>query len=379
MDFSATPRAGTDALLFAHRMIDQGGYKNILILASDTAFPGIGRERSDPSGHAGCAILVSEKPGIAEIRDGHSYSHHIAENFEYKGNKVKLDPRFGKNRGFKTAIKKVWRSSGLNEQDPRRQYFLINSGPFTKDTLRFLAKNGVDTGKQVIKDRVMAGAGYTGAVHGLLNLTGYLDQDPGKQDLVFMDYVNGFNFFKIRVEKEAAISPGLNEQFSRAFPVETYQDYLALREAGSFDSSRLPGRELFTSEMMQEREKENLLHLKGDQCSQCGSVYFLKAQRCKHCKSEEFKTRKLSRSGEVFSFTREHFFPRAFPPVTMAVVDLDGGGRMTLQLTDDLYPQKVPKDLIGLRVNLVLRKMVENENRPDYFWKCTPAGNGWQE
>jgi uncharacterized OB-fold protein len=54
----------------------------------------------------------------------------------------------------------------------------------------------------------------------------------------------------------------------------------------------------------------------------------------------------------------------------MVVIDLDGGGRLTVQQTDDMYPSESNLIKIGDKVKLVFRKMMENDKKPNYFWKC---------
>jgi uncharacterized OB-fold protein len=131
---------------------------------------------------------------------------------------------------------------------------------------------------------------------------------------------------------------------------------------------------MFSSEMMQEREKETLLYLKGLKCDKCGTIYYLKSARCKKCKCEKFSEVQLSKRGTVYTLTSEHYFPTTFPPITMVVVDLEGGGRMTVQQTDTMYPEK-NKIEIGSKVRLVLRKMIENDAKPNYFWKAVQIKN----
>jgi uncharacterized OB-fold protein len=126
---------------------------------------------------------------------------------------------------------------------------------------------------------------------------------------------------------------------------------------------------MFSSEMMQEREKETLLYLKGLKCDECGTIYYLKSARCKKCKCDKFSVVQLKNSGTVYALTSEHYFPSSFPPIIMLVIDLDGGGRMTVQQTDTMYPEK-NKIEIGSKVKLVLRKMIENDVKPNYFWKA---------
>jgi uncharacterized OB-fold protein len=150
--------------------------------------------------------------------------------------------------------------------------------------------------------------------------------------------------------------------------IRSYQDYLVLRKAGNFNSKNYETKELFSSEMMQERENETLLYRKGMKCEQCGTVYYLKAARCKKCKGLHFSAVQLSDKGFVYAMTSEHYFPVSFPPLTMAVINLDKGGRMTLQQTDTMYPENNTLS-IGSDVKLILRKMAENDAKPNYFWK----------
>ncbi len=152
--------------------------------------------------------------------------------------------------------------------------------------------------------------------------------------------------------------------------LESYQDYLALKKVGDLASDTQKLQEMFSSEIMQEREKENLIYLKGFECAKCGVLYFIKTKRCPKCKGENFHRKGLSKTGVVFTYTKEYYFPSSFPPVAMLVVDLNGGGRITLQLTDDMHLQKDDGVQIGSKVELVLRKMMENDARPNYFWKC---------
>jgi uncharacterized OB-fold protein len=144
-----------------------------------------------------------------------------------------------------------------------------------------------------------------------------------------------------------------------------------LRKAGNFNSSKYETKEMFSSEMMQEREKDTLQYLKGLKCDKFGTIYYLKSTRCKKCKSDKFSVIQLSKTGTVYTFTSEHYFPSSFPPISILVIDLDGGGRMTVQQTNTMYPER-NKIEIGSKVKLVLRKMIEHDAKPNYFWKAIP-------
>lgn len=74
---------------------------------------------------------------------------------------------------------------------------------------------------------------------------------------------------------------------------------------------------------------------------------------------------RLGRSGRVFTHTRDHVFPFG-GPLTMAVVELDGGGRFFGQVADGLDVE------IGQDVDLVLRRLHTGGGIPQYFWKVSP-------
>jgi hydroxymethylglutaryl-CoA synthase len=378
LDFTGSPRAGTDALLLANQLIDARVHKNILVVVSEIDYPGIGEEQLSPFGHAGCAFLLgsNEIPGImtiGEIKYTRSFSASIAETFTYKGNKIAYDPRFSRDAGFKNNIKNTLEILfNSDSQSPISSAAIgscnavILNSQFAKLAVGLFIKAGF-TQKQILNDNISAHAGYTGANHALLQLIDSLENK--NKNILLFDYFNGTNVISIELFSDNSANK-LQAGFSFTRSIKTYQDYLKLRKAGNFTSVNYNPVEMFSSEMMNEREKENSLYLNGFKCEACNSVYLIKTARCKNCRGDKFSLQKLQRTGTVYSLTKEHYFPSSFSPITMAVIDLAGGGRITLQLTDDLYPEDKNKIEIGSKVILVWRKMLENGIKPDYFWKA---------
>jgi 3-hydroxy-3-methylglutaryl CoA synthase len=333
LDFTNSSRGGTDALLLANDLINSGKYKNILVIASDVDFPEIGKERSTPFGHAASAILLSDEKGIAEISLAKSFSSSLAEEFSYKLNSIQYDPRFSRDAGFKNNL-----SASLKNiiSNPKSFDAIILNSLYARMAGGIFAKAGFEE-NQFAKDSISSKIGNTGAVHALLLLINELEN--GKKNILLADYTNGTNFFEIK-NCDTPTNKALQEQLKNYELINTYQDYLLLRKAGNFKSYKYNTKEMFSSEMMQEREKETLLYLKGLKCEECGTIYYLKSARCKKCKCDKFSTVQLKNTGMVYAFTSEHYFPSSFPPITMLVIDLDGGGRMTVQQTDTMYPEK---------------------------------------
>lgn len=362
LDFINSARGGTDALLLANDLIDSGKYRNILVVAADVLFPEIGKEVATPFGHAACSVLLSNDKGPAQITSARSFSASFAEEFSYKGQYIQYDPRFSRDAGFKTNI-----TSSIKQLISAPESFdaVILNSLYSRMAGGIFAKAGFGE-QQFAKDRLISKTGNTGTAHALLLLV--YELESGKNKILLADYTNGTNLFEIENHLVTEHKSFL-EQVNNYELINTYQDYLLLRKAGNFNSGDYKTKEMFSSEMMMEREKETLLYLKGLKCDHCGTIYYLKSARCKKCKTDKFSAVQLANTGTVYACTNEHYFPASFPPVTMVVVDLDGGGRMTVQQTDTMYPAKNKME-IGAKVQLVLRKMIENDVKPDYFWKA---------
>jgi uncharacterized OB-fold protein len=117
------------------------------------------------------------------------------------------------------------------------------------------------------------------------------------------------------------------------------------------------------------REVKQDLQLYGEKCNRCGMVQFPRQRVCVECGAkDDFADAKLSRRGTVHTFTNDYLLPTLDPPTTEAVVNVEGGGRVLVQLTD-AGPEEVR---VGLDVDLVLRKLHEGGGLKNYFWKARP-------
>jgi uncharacterized OB-fold protein len=119
------------------------------------------------------------------------------------------------------------------------------------------------------------------------------------------------------------------------------------------------------------REMKGILTRTGFRCKRCANLTFPFAPSCITCGSTEGGPDTLSFRGEVFTFTIDYLHPSLVPPTTMIVAEMEGGGRVYLQGTDDL--QKEVK--VGTPVELTLRILHygEDGNTPVYFWKFRGA------
>jgi uncharacterized OB-fold protein len=76
------------------------------------------------------------------------------------------------------------------------------------------------------------------------------------------------------------------------------------------------------------------------------------------------------RPGTVATYTVDKLAYSPSPPMIDVVVDFDGDGRYTLELTD-ADPDEVE---IGSRVEMTFRRLYTTGDVHNYFWKARPVG-----
>jgi hydroxymethylglutaryl-CoA synthase len=70
--------------------------------------------------------------------------------------------------------------------------------------------------------------------------------------------------------------------------------------------------------------------------------------------------------GTIATYTVDHLAYSPSPPVVQAVVDVDGGGRCTLEIAD----AESDRLTVGARVEFTFRRLFTAGGVHDYFWKA---------
>ena len=112
----------------------------------------------------------------------------------------------------------------------------------------------------------------------------------------------------------------------------------------------------------------------GTACTECGRVHVPPARVCANCGAvDAMERRRLADcDGVVATFTVDRLAYSPSPPIIDAVVDFDGGGRYTLEVTD-CAPDEVE---IGTRLEMTFRRLYTSGGVHNYFWKARPSQNG---
>jgi len=121
--------------------------------------------------------------------------------------------------------------------------------------------------------------------------------------------------------------------------------------------------------------------LMGSVCEDCGFATFPPRADCPECLSGRFAFRESSGHGSVYTYSTITAAPTGFDdvaPYTVAVVDLDDGGRLLGWIGDTIPDHEVT---IGMEVQVVPRLIEEIEEirviytveRPGTTWRKAPT------
>lgn len=106
----------------------------------------------------------------------------------------------------------------------------------------------------------------------------------------------------------------------------------------------------------------------GYKCRKCGTVHYPNRTRCKKCGHTEWEkgnvvydTVPLPKNGKLLTFTHAYALPPQFELVrlTLGIVELDGGQRITGQL-------KIDDPKIGMRVKGKVEVVRKDDYKKDY-------------
>lgn len=111
--------------------------------------------------------------------------------------------------------------------------------------------------------------------------------------------------------------------------------------------------------------------LVGTECTACGTRHLPPQDVCVQCRASRQMKEVGFADGQavVRTFAVDRLAFTLQPPMVVAVIDFDGGGRVQSELTD-VEPEKVA---IGNPVEMTFRRLFTADGIHNYFWKARPA------
>jgi 3-hydroxy-3-methylglutaryl CoA synthase len=367
-DFAGSVRAGVAALRAALDGVRAGSLRAALVVAADARLAEPESELEPLLGDGAAAVAVGRDGVLAELVAAAS----VAEEFTYLWRTdaqryVQVaEPRFGSTYGYAPdmaeAIDLALRKAEL---PPARIARLALAAPDVRAAAEAARRAGCDPGR--LEASLVGEAGILGTPEPLLLLARSLETAGPGDFLVVGGYGEGADVLVLRAtERLAAARPrSLADRLAHPIALPSYERYLRARAVLPAE----PMGEAVTS-IIEWKELKQDVRLYGSRCSACGLVQYPQARVCLACGARDrMEDHKLGKRGTVFTFTIDNLAQVPEHPLPMAVVDLEGGGRLYLQVTDAADGEVK----VGAPVTLTFRRLHEGGGNRNYFWKARPT------
>ena len=224
-----------------------------------------------------------------------------------------------------------------------------------------------------IADSLAATVGRTGVAHLGLLLARALDQaKPGDRILAVCE-VDGVDAAVLEVTEKIKDLPPVRKVdrwISSKRNDLPYNTYLKWRGVLPFEPPRRPDPERPAAPPMRRHERWKLAFV-GSRCTKCQTGHLPPQRVCVKCGAmdEMREERFADTSCRIATYTLDHLAYSLQPPVVAGVVDYEGGGRFSCELTD-VDPKEVA---IGNHLEMTFRRLYTGQGVHNYFWKARPG------
>lgn len=377
---SGSAHAGMESLSAAIDAVAAGSARLALVVSSDAPLPGIGTPFEGRAG-AGAAALLLGPAGPARVVARSTRSRPVLDRYRAggeAGTRDVYDGRLFREQVFLPAVASVATAlsdgagspagaAGATADAGHVPTFDRWSLPDPDGRLGAAAARRVGARPDsVTSTEVYAALGDTGAAAPLLGVIPALAQ-PGSVGLI--GYGSG-RATGVRVEVLEPV-PGAADLTALLSTGSEVSYAHVLRSRGQLE----PLGETVAMGVPPEgaafvRGIDEMLGLLGARCVDCGVISTPPSihPACTGCGGGKLETVPLSREGTVHTFVINQTMPPPFvAPLPLAVIDLDDGARLMLQVASDGTGLE-----IGTRVRLVLRRYAFERGAPVYGYKALP-------
>lgn len=378
IDFTDSLKAGTTALARAMDTIKANkDISSILIIASDTreAEPATMYEFGYADGAA--ALLVSEGENLPIIIDDY-YSISVNVTGPWKRAKEdnfirtfesKMDNQIY-TQSITRVMSEIMKRNNLNPEDiDVAAYYYNNPRTHGRISKRMKFNQGV------AQNGLFFQVGDLGTPMSFMLLISAMKRPKEEAKIILAGYGDGADAILMHVQDRRALRElsknhmGMAGHQKSMKALQNYNVYI--------ESKKLLAKDRYvrkSSAVTMWRDTLTVYKMYGNRCKSCGTVQYPSTFRsCIVCRADDqMELVKLALKGKIFTYTLDHLVGGSYlaTPVPRCVIDLDGGGRILLNMTEIENPEDNVK--IGMEVELTFRKEHEGADFKNYYWKCRP-------
>jgi len=243
---------------------------------------------------------------------------------------------------------------------------LVVAGPHGRAVKRVAAGAGVK--KEAIGDDFSGSVGNTGTAHAGIMFADALDRAQPDDLIAVVSLSDGADASIWRVTAAAKRPAGVAARLAGGGRV-SYPTFLAWRGFLQREPPRRPDPQPPEAPPALRSEAWKFAFT-GSRCQACGTRHLPPQRVCVKCHAVDRMTpeRLADVPATIATFTVDRLAYSPSPPMVVAVLDFEGGGRFQSEMTD-VDPKSVK---IGDRVAMTFRRIITAGGVHNYFWKARP-------
>ena len=338
-----------------------------------TGLPGGGDERD--GGDAAAAFLLAsgdDSPLLAEPVASASVTAEFLERWRVPGDAAsrQWEERFGEHAYVplaENAIASALKQAGVT--GPMLASVLV-AGPHGRANKRAAAVAAAKP--EALGDDLTGSVGNTGAAHAGLLLADALDRAKADDLIMLVSLADGCD---VTIWRATAALQGKRQRVSVADQIKaggkvSYATFLTWRGFLRREPPRRPDPQAPAAPPAFRAEAWKF-GFTGSRCQACGTRHLPPTRVCLKCRAVDRMTaeRMADVPATIATYTVDRLAYSLSPPVVVGVLDFEGGGRFTCELTD-VDPTAVK---IGNRVVMTFRRLMTAHDVHNYFWKARPS------
>jgi hydroxymethylglutaryl-CoA synthase len=314
---------------------------------------------------------------VAELAGQASATAEFLDRWKRPGETAshQWEERFGEHAYVplaEAALTDALKQAGLTGDDVD---VLVVAGTHGRATRSFAGAAGA-TGVARVADDLATTVGNSGTAHAGLVLADVLDRAEPGQTIALVVLADGATALLLRTTDAVADHRPVKtvaEQVAAGRPGLPYATFLTWRGFLTREPPRRPD-PVGPAAPPSRRTGGYKYAFVGSRCTDCSTVHLPPVRVCVSCHSVDHMAPQPMADvrATVATYTIDRLAHSPSPPVVPAVVDFDGGGRFSCELTD-VDPDTVA---IGDRVEMTFRRVVTAGGVHNYFWKMRPVAPG---
>jgi 3-hydroxy-3-methylglutaryl CoA synthase/uncharacterized OB-fold protein len=346
-----------------------------LVALSDVRTGPTGSADEATGGDAAAAFVTggADAPLVAELIGSGSASREFLDRWRAPGElwSATWEERFGEELYLElgaASFEEALKASGVVLDDVAH---FVATGLSVRAAAKLPGVLGIAADRRA--DDLVSSIGNTGAAHSGVLLAALFDRAAPGEVVALTVLADGSDTLLFRMTDAHRPSVVVANEVARGTGRVGYLDFLTWRGLVERQQPRRPDPDRAVPPATN-RLLEWKFSFSGSECETCGTRHLPPQRVCLRCGTQDrMRLRSLAdTAASIATYTVDHLAFSMAPPLIVAVLDFDGGGRYLCELTD-LDAATVA---VGLRVEMTFRRMSTAAGIHNYFWKARPISEG---